>query len=259
MKLIAEPWDVGPGGYQVGNFPVALDGVERPVPRHRPRLLEGRAATLGEFALPDHRLPDLYEHDGRRPVASINFVTAHDGFTLARPGQLRLKAQRGERREEQGRHGRQPLLNCGVEGPTTTRRSTPCGRVSSAISSRRCCFRRACRDLRGRRARTHAGGNNNPTPRTTDFLADRDHRGPGAHRLHRRARAAAEGASVLSSLALLRRPPGRPWRGRAAAGHRLAADGRPRSCPRRTGTPVSVARLPSSWTGEGIHGRDARG
>ena len=57
--------------------------MERQVPRHRPRLLAGRPSTLGEFASRFTGSADLYESDGRRPVASINFVTAHDGFTLA--------------------------------------------------------------------------------------------------------------------------------------------------------------------------------
>ncbi len=83
VKLIAEPWDLGEGGYQVGNFPVGLGRVERPVPRHHARLLEGRRRADRRLR---HRLTgssDLYDRSGRRPYASVNFVTAHDGFTLA--------------------------------------------------------------------------------------------------------------------------------------------------------------------------------
>jgi glycogen operon protein len=82
VKLIAEPWDIGPGGYQVGNFPpqwTEWNGKYRDVVRD---FWRGEPSTLGEFAARITGSADLYESDGRRPVASINFVTAHDGFTL---------------------------------------------------------------------------------------------------------------------------------------------------------------------------------
>ncbi len=82
VKLIAEPWDVGPGGYQVGNFPVLWsewNGVYRDTMRDYWRGF----ANSGEFAERLSGSSDLYESDGRRPFASINFITAHDGFTLA--------------------------------------------------------------------------------------------------------------------------------------------------------------------------------
>jgi isoamylase len=82
VKLIAEPWDVGPGGYQVGNFPplwTEWNGSYRDTVRD---FWRGEPATLGEFASRITGSADLYEQTGRRPVASINFVTAHDGFTL---------------------------------------------------------------------------------------------------------------------------------------------------------------------------------
>jgi isoamylase len=81
VKLIAEPWDVGPGGYQVGNFPVLWsewNGIYRDVMRD---FWRGQA-TVGEFASRLTGSSDLYESDGRHPFASINFITAHDGFTL---------------------------------------------------------------------------------------------------------------------------------------------------------------------------------
>ena len=80
VKLIAEPWDVGPGGYQVGNFPVLWsewNGIYRDVMRD---FWRGRAG-VGEFASRLTGSSDLYEADGRHPFASINFITAHDGFT----------------------------------------------------------------------------------------------------------------------------------------------------------------------------------
>ncbi len=82
VKLIAEPWDVGEGGYQVGNFPVLWtewNGKYRDTVR---RFLKGDSAVLGETATRLTGSSDLYEKNGRRPHASINFVTAHDGFTL---------------------------------------------------------------------------------------------------------------------------------------------------------------------------------
>jgi pullulanase/glycogen debranching enzyme len=83
VKLIAEPWDVGVGGYQVGNFPVLWsewNGKYRDAVRSFWKGDEGRIGDIG------YRLvgsPDLYQHDGRRPYASINFITSHDGFTLS--------------------------------------------------------------------------------------------------------------------------------------------------------------------------------
>ncbi|WP_434810727.1 glycogen debranching protein GlgX [Microbacterium sp. bgisy189] len=82
VKLIAEPWDLGPGGYQVGNFPpqwTEWNGKYRDTVRD---FWRGEASTLGEFASRITGSADLYAHSGRWPVASINFVTAHDGFTL---------------------------------------------------------------------------------------------------------------------------------------------------------------------------------
>jgi isoamylase len=82
VKLIAEPWDIGPGGYQVGNFPpqwTEWNGKYRDTVRD---FWRGEPATVSEFADRLSGSADLYEADGRRPVASINFVTAHDGFTL---------------------------------------------------------------------------------------------------------------------------------------------------------------------------------
>src|SRR3712207_9540141 len=80
-KLIAEPWDVGPGGYQVGNFPVLWsewNGMYRDVVRD---FWRGQS-PVNEFAARFTGSSDLYESDGRTPFASVNFVTAHDGFTL---------------------------------------------------------------------------------------------------------------------------------------------------------------------------------
>jgi glycogen operon protein len=118
VKLIAEPWDVGPGGYQVGNFPplwTEWNGKYRDTVRD---FWRGEPATLGEFAGRLTGSPDLYEHSGRRPAASINFVTAHDGFTLADLVSYNEKHNdaNGEGNRDGESHNRS--WNCGVEGPT---------------------------------------------------------------------------------------------------------------------------------------------
>ncbi len=118
VKLIAEPWDVGPGGYQVGNFPpqwTEWNGKYRDTVRD---FWRGEPATLGEFASRLTGSADLYENSGRRPVASINFVTAHDGFTLRDLVSYHEKRNdaNGEDNNDGESHNRS--WNCGIEGPT---------------------------------------------------------------------------------------------------------------------------------------------
>ncbi|MEO8222863.1 MAG: glycogen debranching protein GlgX, partial [Specibacter sp.] len=118
VKLIAEPWDVGPGGYQVGNFPpqwTEWNGKYRDTVRD---FWRGEPATLAEFASRVTGSADLYENSGRRPVASINFVTAHDGFTLRDLVSYNEKHNEanGEGNNDGESHNRS--WNCGVEGPT---------------------------------------------------------------------------------------------------------------------------------------------
>jgi glycogen operon protein len=118
VKLIAEPWDVGPGGYQVGNFPpqwTEWNGKYRDTVRD---FWRGEPSTLGEFASRLTGSADLYEHSGRRPVASINFVTAHDGFTLSDLVSYNEKHNEanGEGNNDGESHNRS--WNCGAEGPT---------------------------------------------------------------------------------------------------------------------------------------------
>jgi glycogen operon protein len=118
VKLIAEPWDIGPGGYQVGNFPVRWaewNGKYRDTMRDFWRGKGGVAAELG------YRLTgssDLYEDDGRRPYASINLVTCHDGFPLA--DLVAYERKHNEANGEGNRDGSDDnrSWNCGVEGPT---------------------------------------------------------------------------------------------------------------------------------------------
>ena len=118
VKLIAEPWDVGPGGYQVGNFPpqwTEWNGMYRDTVRD---FWRGEPSTLGEFASRITGSADLYENSGRRPFASINFVTAHDGFTLRDLVSYNEKHNEanGEDNNDGDAHNRS--WNCGVEGET---------------------------------------------------------------------------------------------------------------------------------------------
>jgi glycogen operon protein len=118
VKLIAEPWDVGEGGYQVGNFPpqwAEWNGKYRDCLRDYWR---GSDQTLGEFGYRITGSSDLYEDDGRRPHASINFITAHDGFTLR--DLVSYNDKHNEANGEDNRDGSDDnrSWNCGVEGST---------------------------------------------------------------------------------------------------------------------------------------------
>jgi glycogen operon protein len=117
VKLIAEPWDLGEGGYQVGNFPVLWtewNGRYRDSVR---RFWRGDGGQVSELATRLAGSSDLYEHSGRRPYASINFVTAHDGFTLE--DLVSYERKRNEANGEGNRDGEDNNLswNCGAEGP----------------------------------------------------------------------------------------------------------------------------------------------
>jgi glycogen operon protein len=118
VKLIAEPWDVGPGGYQVGNFPVLWsewNGKYRDTVR---RFWRGDESQVAELAYRLAGSSDLYQHNGRRPYASINFVTAHDGFTLH--DLVSYNHKHNEANKEGNRDGddHNNSWNCGIEGPT---------------------------------------------------------------------------------------------------------------------------------------------
>ncbi len=118
VKLIAEPWDVGDGGYQVGNFPAPWsewNGKYRDTVRSFWKGDEGRIGEMG------YRLtgsPDLYRHNGRRPYASINFVTAHDGFTLNDLVSYDKKHNEANGDGNNDGDNNNQSWNCGVEGPT---------------------------------------------------------------------------------------------------------------------------------------------
>ncbi len=122
VKLIAEPWDLGEGGYQVGNFPTKWtewNGKYRDAVR---RFWCGDGGGVSELATRLAGSSDLYEQSGRRPYASVNFITAHDGFTLA--DLVSYNEKHNEANGERNADGENHNLswNCGVEGPTTDRR-----------------------------------------------------------------------------------------------------------------------------------------
>jgi len=118
VKLIAEPWDLGDGGYQVGNFPVLWtewNGKYRDCVR---RFWKGEGGAAGEFATRLCGSSDLYEQSGRRPYASINFVTCHDGFNLH--DLVSYNGKHNEANGEENRDGSNDNMswNCGAEGPS---------------------------------------------------------------------------------------------------------------------------------------------
>ncbi|MGH3493540.1 MAG: glycogen debranching protein GlgX, partial [Sciscionella sp.] len=116
VKLIAEPWDVGPGGYQVGNFPpqwTEWNGKYRDTVRD---FWRGEPATIGEFAARITGSSDLYESSGRRPVASVNFVTCHDGFTLRDLVSYNDKHNEANQDDNTDGESYNRSWNCGIEG-----------------------------------------------------------------------------------------------------------------------------------------------
>jgi len=118
VKLIAEPWDLGEGGYQVGNFPLLWaewNGIYRDNVRS---FWRGDAGQIDDLAFRLTGSSDLYERGGRRPYASVNFVTAHDGFTLADLTSYNEKHNEANQEENHDGHDHNISWNCSVEGPT---------------------------------------------------------------------------------------------------------------------------------------------
>ena len=169
VKLIAEPWDVSMDGYRVGRVPAAVGGVERPVPRHDARLLARRSPTACATSPPGWPGPrDLYLDDGRSPYASINFITAHDGFTLR--DLVSYDAKHNEANGEGNRDGtdNNRSWNCGVEGETDDEDVLALRHRQAANLIATLCLSNGvpmitAGDERGRTQR----GNNNPYSRTT--------------------------------------------------------------------------------------------
>jgi isoamylase len=118
VKLIAEPWDLGEGGYQVGNFPPPwseLNGKYRDTVK---RFWKGDEAKLPKLGSRISGSSDIYQHNGRSPQGSVNFITSHDGFTLT--DLVSYNSKHNEANQEENRDGTDAndSWNCGVEGPT---------------------------------------------------------------------------------------------------------------------------------------------
>ncbi len=121
-KMIAEPWDIGPGGYQLSNFP---PGWSEWNDRYRDtvrRYWRGDAAMLPEFARRIHGSSDLFEHNRRKPSASVNFVTSHDGFNLCDLVSYNQRHNHANKEDNNDGHHTNFSFNFGVEGPTKNQR-----------------------------------------------------------------------------------------------------------------------------------------
>jgi glycogen operon protein len=119
VKLIAEPWDLGAGGYQVGNFPVGWTEWNDKYRDTMRSYWKGEGGLIGEFAQRFTGSSDLYNRSSRRPYASINFVAAHDGFTLADLVSYDHKHNEANGEHNRDGHNHNLSWNCGVEGPTS--------------------------------------------------------------------------------------------------------------------------------------------
>ena len=158
VKLIAEPWDVGPGGYQVGNFPARWtewNGMYRDTIRD---LWRGEPASLPEFASRLTGSSDLYQDDSRRPAASINFVTCHDGFTLQ--DIVSYNNKHNEANGEDNRDGADDnrSWNCGEEGPASTGDRVPARAAEAQLPDHAVPVPGRSDDLPRRRVGPHPAG-----------------------------------------------------------------------------------------------------
>ena len=118
VKVIAEPWDIGPGGYQLGNFPPGWSEWNDRFRDTVRRFWRGDSGVLPDFARRLHGSSDIFEHSGRRPSASINFVTSHDGFTLLDLVSYCDKHNDANGEDNRDGHSENYSDNYGVEGPT---------------------------------------------------------------------------------------------------------------------------------------------
>ncbi|HMN81368.1 MAG TPA: glycogen debranching protein GlgX, partial [Burkholderiaceae bacterium] len=118
VKLIAEPWDLGSGGYQVGNFPVGWAEWNDKYRDTMRAYWKGEGGVIGEFAQRLTGSSDLYNRSSRRPYSSVNFVAAHDGFTLADLVSYDRKHNEANGEDNRDGHDHNLSWNCGVEGPT---------------------------------------------------------------------------------------------------------------------------------------------
>ena len=168
MKLIAEPWDVGEGGYQVGNFPVLWtewNGIYRDTMRDFWR----GAGAVSEFASRFTGSSDLYQHDGRRPFASINFITAHDGFTLRDLVSYNEKHNEANLEDNNDGDNHNRSWNHGVEGETDDPGDQRAARAAAAELPRDAVplAGRADAASAATRSRARRAATTTPTARTT--------------------------------------------------------------------------------------------
>ena len=231
VKLIAEPWDVGDGGYQVGKFPPLWsewNGKYRDTVRDYWR---GVPATTPEFASRLSGSSDLYETSARRPVASVNFVTCHDGFTLA--DLVSYNSKHNEANGDNNADGTDDnrSWNCGTEGPADDPAINRAARPAGAELPGHAVLLAGRADAaRRRRARPHpARQQQRVLPGQRDLLGGlgrgRTPAGPG--RVHQRADRAAPGSPGVPPPPVLQRAAAGPGR-ISAAGHHLADPGRAR-------------------------------
>jgi len=118
VKLIAEPWDVGPGGYQLGHFPAGWSEWNDRYRDTARAFWRGDRPLIGPFAERFAGSSDLFRHDGRKPTASVNFVAAHDGFTLHDSVAYNHRHNEANLEGNKDGHAHNLSDNCGVEGPT---------------------------------------------------------------------------------------------------------------------------------------------
>ena len=206
VKLIAEPWDVGPGGYQVGNFPpqwTEWNGAYRDTVRDFWR----GEAHLGEFASRLSGSSDLYEQSGRRPVGEHQLRHRPRRVHAARPGVLRREAQRGQRRGQQRRREPQPLLEPRRGGPDRRPRGARGTRPRAAqLPDHPAAEPGRADDRPRRRARPHPGRQQQHLrPGLRAELGRLGARRPAADGVHRRDHPAAHGPSHLPAQAVLHR------------------------------------------------------
>ena len=223
VKLIAEPWDIGPGGYQVGGFPpqwTEWNGAYRDTVRDFWR----GEPSLGEFASRLSGSSDLYEHSGRRPFASINFVTAHDGFTLRDLVSYNEKHNEANGEDNNDGESHNRSWNHGVEGPTDdpeileARAREQRNFIATLLLSQGVPML-----LHGDELSRTQNGNNNTYAQDSEISLGP--LGPGrqaAHRVHRRGRQAAREPPDVPPQAVLHRHHGAHRRRRAPQRHRVA-------------------------------------
>ena len=260
VKLIAEPWDVGPGGYQVGNFPpqwTEWNGAYRDTVRDFWR----GEPSLGEFASRLAGSSDLYEHSGRRPFASINFVTAHDGFTLRDLVSYNEKHNdaNGEDNNDGESHNRS--WNHGVEGPTDDPEVLEArARAQRNFLATLLLSQGVPMILHGDElGRTQHGNNNTYAQDSEISWVHWDRADQPLVEFTADDREAAQGAPDLPPQALLHRQDGARGRGRAPQRHRVAARRRTPDGGPSTGEADDTRAIGMYLNGDGIAGLDARG